>query len=219
MSRFAGVRLVPPSNFRLTDQLYADDFVVLGESEADLQLALDAVTRWGRQWRFSFGVGPEKSAVMIFGPGRSRPSCRVCLSGQPLPVVSSCRYLGVVLTFSLRWDAHSLTLFLVATASSRSASRGSVLKALSVSFAHFLLATHVFPSTMCGTEFVGDCARSLAQLDLAQRRWGRHLLSWPAGTPCAAVLQFLLFSTCCPHDGCQRFVHVLQTLMELNPEV
>ena len=53
--------------------------VVLGESEADLQLALDAVTRWGRQWRVSFGVGPEKSAVMIFGPARSRPSCRVCL--------------------------------------------------------------------------------------------------------------------------------------------
>ena len=60
-----GVRLVPSSDFQLTDQLYADDLVVLGESEADLQLALDAVTRWGRQWRFSFGVGPEKSAVMI----------------------------------------------------------------------------------------------------------------------------------------------------------
>ena len=41
-----GVRLVPSSDFRLTDQLYADDLVVLGESEADLQLALDAVTRW-----------------------------------------------------------------------------------------------------------------------------------------------------------------------------
>ena len=63
-----GVRLVPSSDFRLTDQLYADDLVVLGESEADLQLALDAVTRWGRQWRFSFGVGPEKSAVMISDP-------------------------------------------------------------------------------------------------------------------------------------------------------
>ena len=99
-----GVRLVPSSDFRLTDQLYADDSVVLGESEADLQLALDAVTRWGREWRFSFGIGP--SAVMVFGPACSRPSCRVCLSGQPLPVVSSHRYLGVVLTPSLRWDAH-----------------------------------------------------------------------------------------------------------------
>ena len=101
-----GVRLVPSSVLRLTDQLYADDLVVFGGSEADLQLALDAVTRWGRQWRFSFGVGPEKSAVMIFGPARPRPSCRVCLSGHPLPVVSSYRYLVVVLTPSLRWAAH-----------------------------------------------------------------------------------------------------------------
>ena len=161
-----GVRLVPSSDFRLTDQLYADDLVVLGESEADLQLALDAVTRWGRQWRFSFGVGPEKSAVMIFGPARSRPSCRVCLSGQPLPVVSSYRYLGVVLTPSLRWDAHVAHLVsrghrLFAQCVSWARSEG-----LSVSFAHFLLATYVFPSAMYGTEFVGDCARSLAQLDL-----------------------------------------------------
>ena len=125
---------------------------------------------------------------MIFGPARSRPSCRVCLSGQPLPVVSSYRYLGVVLTPSLRWDAHVAHLVsrghrLFAQCVSWARSEG-----LSVSFAHFLLATYVFPSAMYGTEFVGDCARSLAQLDLAQRRWGRHLLGWPAGTPCAAVL-------------------------------
>ena len=137
-----GVRLVPSSDFRLTDQLYADDLVALGESEADLQLALDAVTRWGRQWRFSFGVGPEKSAVMIFGPARSRPSCRVCLSGQLLPVVSSYRYLGVVLTPSLRWDAHVSHLVsrghrLFAQCVSWARSEG-----LSVSFAHFLLWLH-----------------------------------------------------------------------------
>ena len=79
-----GVRLFPSSDFRVTDELHADDLVVSAESEVDLQLALDAATRCGRQWRFSFGVFPEKLAVMIFGPARSRPSCRVCLSGQPL---------------------------------------------------------------------------------------------------------------------------------------
>ena len=43
----SGVRLVPSSDFRLTAQLYADDLVVFAESEADLQVALDAVTRCG----------------------------------------------------------------------------------------------------------------------------------------------------------------------------
>ena len=40
---------------------------------------------------------------------------------------------------------------------------------LSASFAHFLLAT----CELYGTESVGDCARSLAYLDLAEKRWGR----------------------------------------------
>ena len=66
---------------------------------------IDAVTHWGHQWRFSFGVGPEKSAAMAFGPARSRPSCAVSLSGHLLEVVPSYRYLGVVLTPSLRRDA------------------------------------------------------------------------------------------------------------------
>ena len=85
---------------------------------------------------------------------------------------SSYHYLGVVLTPSLRWDAHVAHLVsrghrLFAQCVSWARSEG-----LSVSFAHFLLATYVFPSAMYGKEFVGDCARSLAQLDLAQRRWG-----------------------------------------------
>ena len=79
-----GVRLVPSSDFRLTDQFYADDLVVLGAKL--LQLALDAVTPWGRRWRFSFGI-------------RTRPLKAVVQS-------SSCRHLGVVLTPSLHWDAH-----------------------------------------------------------------------------------------------------------------
>ena len=52
----------------------------------------------------------------------------------------------------------------------------------------FLLSTYVPPSATFGTEFVGDCNRTLAQLDPAQRRWGRHLLGWASGTPCASVL-------------------------------
>ena len=183
-----GVRLLPLSDFRFTCQLYADDLVILAESEYDLQLALTAATLWGQQWRFSFGMGPEKSAAMVFGPARSRPSCSVFLSGQLLHVVSSYRYLGVVLTPSLRWDAHITHLIsrgdrLFAQSTSWAHSEG-----LPASFTHFLLTTYVLPSATFGAEFIGDCTRSLAQLDFAQRRWGRHLLGWASGTPSASVL-------------------------------
>ena len=63
---------------------------------------------------------------MVFGPARSRPSsCSLFLSGQLLHVVSSYRYLGVVLTPSLRWDAHITHLI----------SRGDRLFAQSTSWA------------------------------------------------------------------------------------
>ena len=110
------------------------------------------------------------------------------LSQRPLEVVPSYRYLGVVLTPSLRWDAHVAhilarghRLFAKSTSWARS-------KGLPASFSHFLLSTYVLPSATFGTEFVGNCTRILAQLDLAQRRWGRHLLGWASGTPCASVL-------------------------------
>ena len=38
-----GVRLAPHSDLRFTCHLYADDLVILADSEADLQAALDAV--------------------------------------------------------------------------------------------------------------------------------------------------------------------------------
>ena len=76
-----GVRLSSCSDFRLSNQLYVDDLVILQESAADLQAALDAVSHWGQQWRFSFGIGPEKSAVVIFGPPRH---ALFCLSSLPI---------------------------------------------------------------------------------------------------------------------------------------
>ena len=113
--------------------------MLLADSEAYLQAALDAVTQWGHQWRFSFGIGPEKSAVMVFGPARSRPSCAVSLSGHLLEVVPSYRCLGVVLTPSLRWDAHvahilarGLRLFAHSTSWARS-------EGLLASFSHFII--------------------------------------------------------------------------------
>ena len=182
-----GVRLSSCSDFRLSNQLYADDLVILQESTADLQAALDAVSHWGQQWRFSFGIGPEKSAVVIFGPPRHALTCEVYLQGDLLPVVSAYRYLGVVLTPTLSWCNHVDHLVdrgrrLFAQCVSWVRSEG-----LPVSFSLFLLSTYVLPSASFGIEFAGE-SRSLARFDRALRQWGRHLLGWPSGTPNASVL-------------------------------
>ena len=120
--------------------------MLLTESAGDLQLALDAVSQWGLQWRFSFGIGPQKSRAVAFDPNRQRPACSVTLGGSLLPVVQSHRHLGVLLTHSLRGDAHAEHLL----------SRGHRLFAqcaswaraewLPMSLSHSLLAIFVLPS-------------------------------------------------------------------------
>ena len=100
----AAVQHAPPGVFlpgcvdsRFTGQLYADELDIAAESPSDLQTALNAVSDWSFRFRFRFGVGPTKSAVMVFGPIR-RAECHVQLGGVCLPVVLSYKYFGVVLS-------------------------------------------------------------------------------------------------------------------------
>ena len=83
--------------------LYADDLVILAECQEDLQRAFDALGDWAATWHFSFGIGPEKSAVLPVGT-RRQPA--FTLQGQPVPCVLSYRYLGVVFQSSRSWQSH-----------------------------------------------------------------------------------------------------------------
>ena len=99
-----GIRLL--SHHRFSDQLHADDLVVVADCKHDLQVSCDVVAAWARKWRFKFGVGPTKSAAMVFGPTRLVLICAVTLAGVPLPQVSEYPSLDVTLTSSLIWVPH-----------------------------------------------------------------------------------------------------------------
>ena len=154
-----GVRLVDSDPFRHVCQLYADDLVILADSQAHLQRALDVVHEWGLRWRFSFGVGPTKSAVMVFGPLRGRPDCSVHLGGVSLPLVPQYRYLGVTLTPSLSWGPH---VDLVCARGDRLFHQACAWcrgEGLPLSFSSSVFVTYVLSSSSFGLEFVGDDSR------------------------------------------------------------
>ena len=142
----------------------------------------------GFKFRFTFGIGPTKTAVMVFGPRRNLPTCSVTLGGAELPVVSMYKYLGVVLTPTLRWTQHAQHLV----------QRGNRLFAQCVSWcrserlplamASSIFMVYVLPSVSWGTEFFSHSPPALRQLDHALRRWGRSLLGWPSGSPSTGVL-------------------------------
>ena len=101
-----GVVLGSGSNApRVTLLMYADDLVILADNPSDLQCALTAVGVWGAQWRFSFGIGPDKTAVLVLGS--RTPNFRFHLQGSPMPRVSHYCYLGVVFQSSRKWQKHA----------------------------------------------------------------------------------------------------------------
>ena len=123
----------------------------------------------------------------MFGP-RRLPDFDVHLGGVSLPVVSSYKYLGVLLTPTLSWTKHVQLLI----------SRGNRLftqcvawcrvEHLPVHMASSIFRVYVLPSVSWGSEFFAHSPAALDLLDGAIRRWGRHILGWPSGSPCAGVL-------------------------------
>ena len=184
-----GVHLDPhsPSSPQLTVLLYADDLVIFAEDAAQLQVALDAVSSWGRRWRFAFGIGETKSAVLVAGsPVASIPT--LFLAGSPLPLVSSYRYLGVMVSSNGRWAAHASHLLARGEARFAQCVAWASREGLSLPWSERLFRVYALSAALFGIEFVVEESSAMSLLDRRLRQWGRRLLRWPAGTPNAAVL-------------------------------
>ena len=166
----------------------ADDLVLAAECEFDLQTALDAVAAWGFKFRFSFGIGPTKSVVMVFGPRRNLPTCSVILGGVELPVVSMHKHLGVVLTPTLCWTQHAQHLVQHGNRLFTQCVFWCRSERLPLAMASSIFMENVLPSVSWGTEFFSHSPPASRQLDHALRWWGRFLLGWPSGSPSVGVL-------------------------------
>ena len=82
--------------------LFADDIVLLADSQEGLQRSLDIAWRYSRRWRFNFNLGKDKSEVMVLGG--QVPGERFCLGEGHMKVVREYCYLGVVLMEEGWWD-------------------------------------------------------------------------------------------------------------------
>ena len=71
--------------------MYADDICLMAPSRTSLQILLDACEKYGYKWCLAYN--PSKSQAMIFG--NSSSSKPLCMYGQDLKFVTSCKYLGI----------------------------------------------------------------------------------------------------------------------------
>jgi hypothetical protein len=76
--------------------MFADDFVGLAGSPAELQAGVAAARDWCDKWRMQANVGPGKTAVMLFAPAAAPAPLLdgdLVWGAEPLPVVCTYRYL------------------------------------------------------------------------------------------------------------------------------
>ena len=77
--------------------LYADDIVILSESEAGLQMGLDILKDYCDRWKLTVNV--NKTKVMIFRKGgTNRRNVKFDYNGVNIDIVNKFTYLGVVFT-------------------------------------------------------------------------------------------------------------------------
>ena len=91
-------------DFVLTVLAYADDIVILSNSEEKLQTLLDTLTVWCNKWRLS--VNNTKSAIVHFRKPKSKMTTySFKLAGEDVEVVSEYKYLGIILDEHLTYKS------------------------------------------------------------------------------------------------------------------
>jgi len=81
--------------------LFADDIVLVAESEKMMQEMLDVVYNYSRKSRFRFNK--DKCSIMIFGKKIRK---KIFLGESELQVVNSYKYLGLVVDENFTWKDH-----------------------------------------------------------------------------------------------------------------
>ena len=94
-----------PCGERLCVLAYADDLVLLAESEEDLQVLINQVASWCRRLRLK--VNLKKTKVVVFGrkPGEE---FAFRMGGESVEEVDQYRYLGIVLEDDWHWEEAEL---------------------------------------------------------------------------------------------------------------
>ncbi len=151
---------------RIPALLIADDFVLLAESARELQASADIISTWCDRWQAVVGI--TKCGALLFRAGlRSAASFASAprLQGQPVPVVASYEYLGVLVDsrFSLKVAADSR----IDKGRKTLRMTQPLLRnpAVPVPVKRLVVGVVVRPSTTYGAELFGEDARCVDAAD------------------------------------------------------
>ena len=98
-----------PSRVKATPRLFADDcflYRIINSQEAaqSLQDDLDALQQWEKDWLMSFN--PDKCEVIRITKKRKPIDANYTIHGKELGHTKNAKYLGVLISDNLSWNAH-----------------------------------------------------------------------------------------------------------------
>lgn len=86
---------IPIGDTKLSLLMYADDIVLMADSEEKLQTMLDTIHNWCKRWRVL--INTDKSKCMHFRKGRTeRSNFKFMIGNNELETVSLYKYLGII---------------------------------------------------------------------------------------------------------------------------
>jgi hypothetical protein len=91
-------------NVTLNHLLYADDLVLVAESEAHLQMLLNTLEQYAKSNRLI--INQSKSKVMSFSPRQHRHYESLTIDNVALERVTSYKYLGYMFSANGNWNMH-----------------------------------------------------------------------------------------------------------------
>ncbi len=92
------------NDFHVHCLLYADDIVLLSESEQDLQNMIDSLSEWCKKWRMR--VNMSKSKIVHFRPHNcNETEFNFNLGGSQLEIVPKYKYLGLIFDYELNFTS------------------------------------------------------------------------------------------------------------------
>jgi hypothetical protein len=96
---FSYTELVSLNTTRLNCLLYADDLILLSESEKGLQSCLDSLNSYCNRWKLKINI--TKTKVMVFRKGKRKFSqFNFTTDSQHIEAVEKYKYLGVILSYN-----------------------------------------------------------------------------------------------------------------------
>jgi hypothetical protein len=91
-------------NVNINHLLYADDFVLMADTEAHLQLLLNKLAAYATENKLAISLA--KSKVMTFSPRQRRSYIPLTIDNTTLERVTSYKYLGYMFASNSHWTQH-----------------------------------------------------------------------------------------------------------------